>query len=453
MDLTNKAVMVIGLGKSGADLVAFLDHHAKKTMAFDLNDSLSEVYKDRYPKVEFHFGSNPSGEEEVDLVVISPGIPIELAFVQRLRERGVRIIGEVELAFQMAKGKFIGITGTNGKTTTTALTGTLFKNAGYDARIVGNIGRPIIAEVENADEHTIFVTELSSFQLETIEKFRCHAAAIVNITPDHLNRHKTMENYAHIKGRIFENQTADDHAIINMDDPLSVEMAERTLAQKLFISVNQDLSHLTPSLYIRDNQLIFSTKEGKRTIAILDEIFLKGKHNYENVLIATGIALSFGIEDELIAQTLHDFQGVAHRLEFVQEIQGVRFYNDSKGTNPDASIKALEAIEKNIILIAGGMDKKSSFDEFVKAFSNRVKNAILLGETKHIIAETLDKYGFSNYVITEDMEDAVKKAYEIAVEGDTILLSPACASWDMYSCFEERGEHFKKIVSELEVLC
>lgn len=453
MDLTNKAVMVIGLGKSGADLVAFLDHHAKKTMAFDLNDSLSEVYKDRYPKVEFHFGSNPSGEEEVDLVVISPGIPLELPFVQRLRERGVRIIGEVELAFQMAKGKFIGITGTNGKTTTTALTGTLFKNAGYDARIVGNIGRPIIAEVENADEHTIFVTELSSFQLETIEKFRCHAAAIVNITPDHLNRHKTMENYAHIKGRIFENQTADDHAIINMDDPLSVEMAERTLAQKLFISVNQDLSHLTPSLYIRDNQLIFSTKEGKRTIAILDEIFLKGKHNYENVLIATGIALSFGIEDELIAQTLHDFQGVAHRLEFVQEIRGVRFYNDSKGTNPDASIKALEAIEKNIILIAGGMDKKSSFDEFVKAFSNRVKSAILLGETKYIIAETLDKYGFSNHVITEDMEEAVKKAYEIAVEGDTILLSPACASWDMYSCFEERGEHFKKIVSELEVLC
>lgn len=452
MDLSCKTVMVIGLGKSGADLVEFLDRHAKKTIAFDRNASLADIYPDRYPNIGFYFGIDPSGEEEADLVVISPGIPLDLPFVQRFQEREIELIGEVELAYRMTPGRFIGITGTNGKTTTTALTGELFRNAGSDTRVVGNIGRPIISEVENSDENTIFVTELSSFQLETIKEFRCHAAAIINITPDHLNRHKTMENYAEIKSRIFANQTEEDLVIVNLDDELSSAHAKRFDAQKIYVSVNKNLSDLSPSIYIEDDRVIYSNQGEKRTIAILDEIFLKGKHNYENVLIATGIAIAFGIPDELIAQTLHDFKGVAHRLEFVREIDGVDFVNDSKGTNPDASIKALEAIGKDIIVIAGGMDKRSSFDGFVEAFANRVKSAILLGETRDVLAQTLDRKGLSNYFVVKDMEEAVKKAYELAQSGDTVLLSPACASWDMYSCFEERGEHFKKIVNELEEL-
>lgn len=454
MDLSNKSVVVIGLGKSGSSLVAFLDKQAKSVTAFDKNDSLKEWYSaQNFSNTTFCFGKNPTGDEEADLVVISPGIPTDLDFVSKLGARNIPIIGEAELAFQMAKGKFIGITGTNGKTTTTALVGELFKNAGFDTRVVGNIGTPIISQVENSDENTVFVTELSSFQLETIRTFHCDAATIINITPDHLNRHKTMENYVKAKARIFENQTKDDFAIINLDDMTCVELSESFAAKKIYTTVLQtpDLKRYFPALYLNDRQVMYYDGKEKRVLTSLDKVFLRGKHNYENVLIASGIAIAFGIEFKIIADTLEKFRGVAHRLEFVKEIEGVRFINDSKGTNPDASIKALEAVEKDIILIAGGMDKGSSFDSFVQAFSNRVKSVILLGETQNIIESSLKKYGFENYVMVNNMNEAVKTAYFSALEGDTVLLSPACASWDMYSCFEERGEHFKKIVNELEV--
>lgn len=452
MNLSEKTVLVIGLGKSGSYLVKYLSEKAKKVLAFDYSNALTEIYKfEEYKNVKFFLGQNPTGDEETDLVVISPGISLENEFVKKFLFRNIEIIGEVELAYKMSKGKFVGITGTNGKTTTTALTGEIFKNAGFDTRVVGNIGTPIISEIDTSTDKTVFISELSSFQLETIDELSCKSAVIINITPDHLNRHKTVENYAKIKSRVFENQTSEDFAIINLDDSFNREIEKEISAKKIYVSVNKIDENLKkyPSVYLDDNRIVYFDGKSLQEIIQIEKIFLKGKHNYENVVIASAIAISFGINIKVIAKTLEDFRGVSHRLEFVREVSGIKYFNDSKGTNPDASIKAIEAIKENIIIIAGGMDKKSDFDDFVEAFSNSVKSAILLGETKEIIAKILEKFGFKNYFLVENMDEAVKKASEIAQKGDTVLLSPACASWDMYSCFEERGEHFKKLVSEL----
>ncbi len=452
MELYDKRIGIIGLGKSGHGLVTYLSNKASRVIAFDSKTESRENYKIcDYPNVEFNFGSNPSGDEEVDMVILSPGISLDHGFVNKFIQRGIEVIGEVELAFRLAQGSFVGITGTNGKTTTTALTGQIFKDAGIDARIVGNIGKPIITEVENSDSATVFVTELSSFQLETIKEFNCSAGVIINITPDHLDRHKTLENYARIKTNIFKNQTPDDFAIINLDDKLSSDLTKDLASKKIYVSVYQtpDAKTAERAIFIKDGKIIYRNKLTSTEIIKLEEIFIKGRHNYENVLCATGLALSFGIEISSIAKTLKEFKGVEHRLEFVKEIKGVSYINDSKGTNPDASIKALEAIEGDIILIAGGYDKKSDFKEFVKAFENRVKLAIILGETKEILKSEFEASGFTNYKTAQDMEDAVKKANAFAEKGDTVLLSPACASWDMYTSFEQRGDHFKALVNKL----
>lgn len=448
MDLSNKRVMVIGLGKSGARLLEFLDDKAMKVLAFDNKNLQNEYDAGKYHNVEFYFGQNPSGDESVDIIVISPGIPLELDFVAKFKNRNIEIIGEIELAYNFAKGSFVSITGTNGKTTTTTLVGKIFENAGFDTRVVGNIGNPIISEVENSDENTVFVSELSSFQLETIKTFHSKIATIVNITPDHLNRHKTMENYANIKFRIFENQNSSDFAIMNIDDSISLELSKNIISNKIYVTVNGDNSSFRPLILVEDGKIVLKN-DSTEIITDMESVKLKGKHNLENVLIAVAMTKSYGISNEAIEKTLKNFTGVEHRLEPVRVLNGVTFVNDSKGTNPDASIKAIEAIENDIILIAGGMDKKSEFDEFVKIFDGRVKKAILLGETKEIIARTLEKYDFDKYIKVFDMNEAVEIAFKEAEYGDTVLLSPACASWDMYSCFEERGEHFKSLVNEL----
>ncbi len=455
MELKNKTVLVIGLAKSGAELVKYLSAHAKKVIAYDKGTTKEQIEAQlgefaHEERLELVLGVNPTGEESVDLAVISPGIPLDLDFVQRLRERGIPLIGEVELAYRMTKGRFVGITGTNGKTTTTSLTAEIFKLAGFDTRTVGNIGNPIISEIESATENTVFVAELSSFQLETIDRFRCEAATIINITPDHLNRHKTMANYVAAKLRIFENQTRDDFMIVNADDEISMRHSADRSGNKIFVSSSAG-ENLYPIVSIRDSEIIYFDGRIEQRIVELGNIFLRGKHNYENVMIASALAIAFGIAPEIIARAIKEFRGVAHRLEYVGQKDGVQFFNDSKGTNPDASIRAIEAIGKNIILIAGGMDKKSDFDEFAQMFPNSVKSAILLGETKEIIEASLRKAGFENYRKVMDMEEAVRQAFSDAKPGDTVLLSPACASWDMYSCFEERGEHFKRLVYELGV--
>ena len=449
MDLSDKKILVVGLGKSGDGLLAFLDERALKISAFDSNEELKEIYCNKnYRNVEFYIGQNPTGNEDADLVVLSPGIPLDLKFIEEFRNRDIKIVGEVELAYNFAKGKFVSITGTNGKTTTTTLVGEFFKNANYDTRVVGNIGNPIISEVESSTENTIFVSELSSFQLETIEKFNSKTSTIINITPDHLNRHKTMENYAEIKSRIFKNQSNDDFAIINLDDKTSLELSEKILSKKIYTTIKGDKEAYRPLVTIEGEDIVLKNEKVNK-IAPLSSILLKGSHNLENVLIAVAIAKSCDIDDKIIQKTLREFKGVEHRLEPVRTLRGVTFVNDSKGTNPDASIKAIEAINENILLIAGGFDKNSSFDEFVKLFDSRVKKVFLLGETKYKLAATLEKFHFKNYMLVSDMKEAVNSAFKEAQKGDTVLLSPACASWDMYPCYEERGKHFKKLVEEL----
>lgn len=451
MDLSKKTIMVIGLGKSGNDLLDFLDDKAESILAFDSNEKIKEQYiNKKYKRVIFYIGENPTGNENVDLVIISPGIPLDVPFIKKFNERNIDVIGEVEFAYNFAKGQFIGITGTNGKTTTTTLVGELFKNANFDTRVVGNIGKPIISEVITSTDNTIFVAELSSFQLETINNLHLKTATIINVTPDHLNRHKTMENYANIKFRIFENQKADDFAVINIDDEISLNLSKRLKSRKIFITTSDYKDGYLPLMYVNENNIVFKTVDKEEIIVSCEILKLKGKHNLENILIALSIAKTFTINNDTIKKTLENFWGVEHRLEFVKKINGVEFINDSKGTNPDASIKAIEAIEKNIILIAGGMDKKSDFDDFAKKCISKVKKVILLGETKDKIMESFSKYGFKNCIKVNDMKEAVFFAYNNSVRGDTVLLSPACASWDMYSCFEERGTHFKNIVDELE---
>ena len=452
MKLSDKTIGIIGLGKSGHGLIDYLNNKAKKVVAFDSKVEAKNNYDlDHYKNVDFHFGQNPRGDEAVDLIIISPGISLDHDFVQKFIQRGVEVIGEVELAFRLTAGSFIGITGTNGKTTTTALTGKMFKDAGRDPRIVGNIGNPIISEIESAGSNTVFVAELSSFQLETAKNLRCKAATIINITPDHLDRHKTMENYGNIKAKIYQNQDNEDFAIINVDDPLSLALGEQTSAQKIYVSVSQmlDGKKFPTNISIQNNKIILSKENQEFEIIDLEDIPLKGKHNYENVLCAIGLALAYEIDIKSIALTLKHFTGVEHRLEFVRKVKEVSYINDSKGTNPDASIKAVEAIEKDIILIAGGYDKNSNFDKLVSAFDQRVKLALIMGETKEKIKCSFKAQGFERYIEVNNMEEAVEMASKIAEEGDTVLLSPACASWDMYTSFEQRGEHFKALVDKL----
>lgn len=437
-------VIVVGLGKSGFELLKFLDKNNIKTEAYDSKSNYDKCLIEGFSNnININLGKNPSGEEECSSVIVSPGVPVNLDFLNKFKARGIEIIGEVEFAYRHAEGTFVSITGTNGKTTTTTLTGEIFKSAGLDTRVVGNIGNPIISEVMTSNKDTFFVSELSSFQLETINSFKSKSAAVINITPDHLDRHGNIDNYADIKFNVFNNQETKDYAILNIEDPKIKELSKKITSNIIFFSTNQKLGN---GIYIEDGIIKFN--DGTQTIDIIkrDEVYLKGKHNLENVMTAIGLALSCNINIDVIAKVLREFRGVEHRLEFVETIDGVEYINDSKGTNPDSSIKALETYDKNVILIAGGYDKKSDFDGFIKLFEGRVKMAIFMGVTKEQLAKTCDKNNFKNYIYKETMKEAVEFAKSIALKGDTVLLSPACASWGMYNNYEERGDDFKNIV-------
>ena len=349
----------------------------------------------------------------------------------------------MEFAYNFAKGKFISITGTNGKTTSTTLAGEIFKAAGFDTRVVGNIGNPVISEVETSTEETVFVAEISSFQLETIKNFNSRAAAVINITPDHLDRHITVENYADVKSRIFENQTKEDFAIINYDDPAVKKMSGSLKSQIIFFSRKEKLEK---GIYIEDGIIKYADSSCTRDIISREEVFLKGGHNLENVMATIGLCIAAGIDQEVMKRVLREFRVVEHRLELVDCIDGVEFINDSKGTNTDSSIKALEAYDHDVILIAGGYDKKAEFGDFVKMFSGRVKHAIFMGATSQKLADACIENGYTRFSFAQSMKESVELAKNLARPGDTVLLSPACASWGMYNNFEQRGEDFKNNV-------
>lgn len=450
-EIENKRVLVVGMGNSGkAAVQAMLALKAAVSVQDSkpedsIDPQLLAFLKDK--NVTCYFGRQPEDMGQFDMLIISPGVSPELAFIQAARKAGVEIIGELEIAYRVGSGNYVAITGTNGKTTTTTLVGEIYKAAGKKTYVVGNIGVAVISKALSAERDSWLVTETSSFQLETIKEFQPAVSAILNLTPDHLDRHKTMENYGSAKARIFENQTAGQYCIINYDDKDCFQLAKRCCAKVVPFSRKEILDF---GAFVKDGRIVIKTEDGSLVeFCRADELNIPGGHNLENALAACAIAYFGGIGPAVITRTLKSFMGVEHRIEFCGEVDGVRFINDSKGTNPDAAIKAIEAMKKNIILIAGGYDKNASFDEFVAAFDGRVKALMLLGKTATKIKEAAERAEFSNSIILKDMDACVKEAFRIAKPGDVVLLSPACASWDMYTSFEQRGSHFKECVRAL----
>lgn len=393
------------------------------------------------------FGCEPSDMGVFDMIILSPGVPPELPFIEEGKKKGAEIVGELELAFRLGHGKYAAITGTNGKTTTTTLTGEIFKAAKRKTYVVGNIGVAVISAAISAEDDAWLVTETSSFQLETTKEFKPEISAILNLTPDHLNRHKTMENYGLAKAKIMEMQDENQYAVINHDDKLVCELAKNTKAKLVPFSRLEELDF---GAFVKDGRIVIKDEKGTlHDICGTEELQIPGTHNIENVLAAAAVSFFAGIDAETISEAVRSFTGVEHRIEYVGTVDGVRFVNDSKGTNPDSSIKAVQAIDGSIILIAGGYDKGSDYREFIESFDGKVKYMMLLGKTAPKIKEQAEELGFTKCVMCRDMDECVNKAYELAEKGDTVLLSPACASWDMYTCFEQRGEHFKNCVHRL----
>ncbi|WPX09547.1 UDP-N-acetylmuramoyl-L-alanine--D-glutamate ligase [Anaerocellum danielii] len=453
MDLKGKSVLVVGLGRSGLASARFLKKHGAFIIGFDEKPEDKFKNEDRNCAEEhcdeIYYCEIPDEViDKVQLVVVSPGVPLSKRPLVLAHKKGVEVIGEIELAYRFCKSKnIVAITGTNGKTTTTTLVGEILKKQYEDVVVCGNIGLPFIDTVEISSENTIFVLEISSFQLETIKYFKPKVGCILNITPDHLNRHMTMENYIKAKMRIFENIDEMGYTVLNYDNNLTRDLIGLAKGNVVVFSKNK---FQFENIVFVENDVIYFTFEGKtQEVMKKDEIFIPGQHNLENALAAISCTLPFGVEKDNIYQVLKTFRGVEHRIEFVAEIKGVKFYNDSKGTNTDAAEKAISAFENPIILIAGGYDKGESFERFAGLIAKKVKKVFLLGQTKQKIANELEKIGYRNFELVSNLKEAVEKSFESAQNGDVVLLSPACASWDMFENYEQRGRMFKEYVSEL----
>jgi UDP-N-acetylmuramoylalanine--D-glutamate ligase len=451
MNLENKNVLILGLGITGVSTVKALDKLGANIVISDLKDrnQLNEfISQIKDIDLKLYLGTNDVPLDNIDLIIKSPGIPLTNEVIIKANKEGIEVITDLELAYRISpNSKTIAITGTNGKTTTTTLVGEIFKEAGFTTHVAGNIGVGILWDTINSKSEDIFVIETSSFQLESTKTFSPNVSVILNITPDHLNWHKTMDNYIDAKKKIFKNQSSSQYTILNYDDALLRNMKDEIKSNLIWFSVDNKLSK---GVYIEDGYIVINDGTKVQKVLKAEEVKILGKHNLENALASTAIGWIMGINIDIISDVLKTFPGVEHRIEYVDTIKGIQFFNDSKGTNSDASIKAIEAMKNPIILIAGGMDKGTEFDDFIQSFDNKVKALVLLGETKEKIKNTALKHGFKNMYMVKDMEEAVKKSYELAEKGDTILLSPACASWDMYNSFEERGNDFKHVVYSLK---
>ena len=456
-------ILIMGLGRSGlaaaellkgkAELYAWDSKPAEK-FAQDVIDKLTEEGVVLYlgPDAQERLTQeHPAEEKFFDRVVISPGI----TFRHPLTALGRELIGELELAYENCSGSFVAITGTNGKTTTTTLVGEMLKADDIPSMVAGNIGLPVSSQAASAERDTVMVTEVSSFQLETIKKFRAHVSAVLNITPDHLDRHGNMEEYARVKGRVCENQTAGDYFVYNYDDPGAAELA-KTIERPVpvpFSTRDEGLQFgMQPNAaFVRDGYLYVKKDGREKKLCRTTDLNIPGKHNLENALGAAAIAYFSGASAQAISRTLKSFKGVEHRIEYVRTLKGVRYVNDSKGTNPDSTIKAIEATDTPIILIAGGYEKNSDFTEMLNIGKDKIKYLVLLGVTAPRIKETALKCGYRDDQIVrcDSLEACVAASAQLASKGDTVLLSPACASWDMFKSYEHRGEEFKKVVKSL----
>lgn len=449
-DLNNKKVMVVGTGISGIGAVNLLNSVGACVILYDSNDKLSEETvrnKLEGNKAKIIIGDMPEGIlDTLDLMVISPGVPVDSPLVLEAKEAGINVWGEIELAYNYDKGTVLAITGTNGKTTTTALVGRIVGAWKEKTFVVGNIGNSYTKEVLKTTEESYTVAEISSFQLETIHSFAPKVSAILNITPDHLNRHHTMECYAETKESISANQTKSEVCVLNYDDELL-----RNFGKKCSASVYWFSRKAKPSVgaFLEGDMIKFTDGEAERDIINVHDMNLIGVHNYENVMAAVAVSIAAGVPDDIIIKEIREFKAVEHRIEYVATKNDVMYYNDSKGTNPEAAVKAIEAMSRPTVLIGGGYDKGSEFDLYVKAFKGRVKMLVLIGQTRDKIADTARKYGFDNIVYAESMEEVVNICAENANPGDAVLLSPACASWGMFDNYEQRGRMFKDYVNAL----
>lgn len=447
MDLANKRVLVVGLGKSGVASALFLQSRGAKVTVSDSKpqDQLGE----EIPALLDHgivVETGGHGERTFrgqDLIVVSPGVPVDSPPLVQARALGEPVIGEIELASRFLPKNIVAITGSNGKTTTTTLAGEIVAAGGFPAAVGGNIGTPAISLVERAQADTVVVLEVSSFQLETIQTFRPKVAVVLNITPDHLDRHRTFEAYTDAKARIFENQNKDDFAVLNADDPTAAALATRTRAQVFCFSRKNEVKQ---GASVRDGKIIFRDGKGQREIMLVSEIPLKGGHNVENVLAAVCVGALLGCEPGVIGKAVRDFKAVEHRLEYVATIRGVEYYNDSKATNVDATIKALESFPANVHLILGGKDKDSDYAQLNDLLRQRVKKVYTIGTAASKIESQIRGVEVDH---SETLEIALRRASATAMPGDVVLLAPACASFDQFQNYEHRGRAFKEVVSAL----
>ena len=449
----DQKVLVAGAGKSGIAAARLLLAMGGEVVLYDSSTAQDE----KKLKANFDEGARVAvilGQLSrtdllgVELSIISPGIPLDAPFVKVLDEAGVPIWSEIQLAYHVARGKLAAITGTNGKTTTTALTGEIMKTFFHEVFVVGNIGIPYTRTALDTTDQSVTVVEVSSFQLETIMDFRPDVSAILNITPDHLNRHGTMEVYIEVKKRIAENQTRDNWVVLNYDDPVLREFGQETgLKPRVFFFSSRE--SLEEGMCMDGDKIVYAHGGSREEVVDIHDLKILGRHNHENVMAAVAIAVCMGVPMDCIRRAVKAFEAVEHRIEFVLERAGVKYYNDSKGTNPDAAIQAIRAMPGPVVLIAGGYDKHSEYDQWVQEFEGRVKYLVLIGETRDKIAECARAHGFNEIMYAEDMAEAVSVCAAYTDIGDCVLLSPACASWGMFENYEQRGNIFKECVRNL----
>lgn len=450
MELKGKKVLVFGSGISGIGAAELLGKVGALPVIYDGKADLDKeavLHKINHKNVEIYVGELPgSVRESLDLVVLSPGVPTDLPLVKSFYDQGLPVWGEVELAYRTGKGRVLAITGTNGKTTTTALLGKIMSDAVESVFVVGNIGTPYTSKSLEMKEDSVTVAEISSFQLETIESFAPKVSAILNITEDHLNRHHTMEEYIRVKELIVKNQKPEDVCVLNYEDPVLREFGKNIVPKTVYFSSEQALDQ---GIFLDGDKIILRTEQEDIILVKTGDLKLLGKHNYENVMAASAMAYYAGVSVDSIRKSICEFTAVEHRIEYVTEKNGVAYYNDSKGTNPDAAIKGIQAMNRPTWLIGGGYDKGSSYDEWLNSFDGKVRSLVLIGQTKETIRDAAERLGVCPCILCEDLEEAVKVCAENASTGEAVLLSPACASWGQFDNYEQRGDKFKEYVRNL----
>ncbi|MBQ7614988.1 MAG: UDP-N-acetylmuramoyl-L-alanine--D-glutamate ligase [Butyrivibrio sp.] len=452
-DLKGKKVLVIGTGLSGVGSVRLLSQVGAIPVMLEENTKVTEedirkkLHEEDREKTQIIIGEiTDEVLDSIALTVPSPAVPLDSPTVMRIKAKEIPIWSEIELAYNFSKGKMVAITGTNGKTTTTTLVGEIMKAHFNSVYVVGNIGVSFAESALEMTDDTVTVGEISSFQLEAVDNFHANVSAILNITPDHLNRHHTMECYASMKENITNKETKDDTCVLNYDNEYTRDFGNRCPAKVVFFSTKEKLAD---GFYLDGDQIMMSTAGNPMTIMNIHDMNLVGLCNVENVMAAIAMSLAMGVPLSTILSVIRDFKAVEHRIEFVATKRGVDYYNDSKGTNPDAAIQGIRAMTKPTILIGGGYDKGSEYDEWIENFGDTVKLLVLIGQTRDKIAECAKRHGFDKFVFKDSFEEALLFCTESAVSGDAVLLSPACASWDMFPNYETRGKKFKEYVNKI----